>query len=77
MILLELMGVLIACMPHAEELLDIGADGYSTNILMVKDDRQHELHDLSDITLYEDVFEPLKGSLPAIGNVLTIELEQG
>ena len=33
----------VACMLHAKELLDIEADGFSANILMVKDDGQHEL----------------------------------
>ena len=51
------MRVCIVYMLHAEELLDIRADGFSANILMAKDDRQYELQDHSDITKYVDVFE--------------------
>ena len=45
--------------------------------LMAKDDGHHVLHDIPLVGEYEDVFEALKGSLPAGGDVLTIELESG
>ena len=35
----------IVYMLHAEELLDIGVNGFLANILMVKDDGHHELQD--------------------------------
>ncbi|WZY84198.1 hypothetical protein YC2023_030582 [Brassica napus] len=55
----------IVYMLHAEELLDIGVNGFLANILMVKDDGHHELQD----------FQLLQRSLPARGDVLAIELE--
>ena len=43
-------------MLHAEKLSYIGAEGFLATISMVKDDGHHELHDLSVIAEYEDVF---------------------
>lgn len=37
------MRVFIACMLHAEELLDRGAEGFLATILMVKNVGQYEL----------------------------------
>ena len=46
-------------MVHAEELLDIGAEGFLVTISMVKDDGQFELQDLPTTAEYEDVFVAL------------------
>ena len=43
-------------MLHTEELLDIGAVGFMGTTSMVKNGGQHELHALSVIAEYEDVF---------------------
>ena len=57
---LEPMRVFIVCILHAEELLDIGVNGFLVIISMVKNDGQHELQDLQVISEYGNVFEAFR-----------------
>ena len=63
------MGVFIACMLHAQGLLDIRAEGFLATILMVKYDEPHEMKDLPVIAGDEDVFDAF-----GRGDILMIEM---